>query len=216
MPSAIVVADHPANRSWLACTLENCGFSVDEEADAEAGVAAALQQSPDLVLLDLTMPWGLRGADACKQLRAGTRLDATAVIMLAAHGSWPDVQLAIAAGADDCVVKPFSPSDLSRRAQAVVSRRRAGRLSQFPDMSEELGWRSSSQCWVKSHRGLIEKDRVGGADQRQGQVDPAALAAWERLDPCAAFVVQIDERDHVRDRNGRRRLHPGRLRDVAR
>jgi DNA-binding response OmpR family regulator len=121
LPSVLVVDDDPDIRSVIAFKLERAGFTVFEEVDGEAGLAAAAQEHPDLVLLDWMMP-RLSGVEVCRALRDDASLDGTAVIMLTAKAQEPDVQRAFAAGADDYIVKPFSPRELVSRVQAVLAR----------------------------------------------------------------------------------------------
>jgi DNA-binding response OmpR family regulator len=121
MPTVLVVEDDPDIRSVIAFKLRNAGFTVSQAADGEAGLAAAVQQCPDVVLLDWMMPH-LSGVEVCRAMRENTTLDATRVIMLTAKSQEPDVQRGFAAGADDYIVKPFSPRELVSRVQAVLAR----------------------------------------------------------------------------------------------
>jgi two-component system phosphate regulon response regulator PhoB len=124
MPAVLVVEDDDLVRSVVAFKLRRAGFSVDEEADGEAGLAAAVESRPDVVLVDWMMP-RLSGVEVCAALREDPRLRSTAVIMLTAKAQEPDIERAFAAGADDYIVKPFSARELVGRVQAVMSRVRA-------------------------------------------------------------------------------------------
>ena len=124
MPAVLVVEDDDLVRSVVAFKLRRAGLSVDEEADGEAGLAAAVESRPDVVLVDWMMP-RLSGVEVCAALREDPRLRATAVIMLTAKAQEPDIERAFAAGADDYIVKPFSARELVGRVQAVMSRVRA-------------------------------------------------------------------------------------------
>jgi two-component system phosphate regulon response regulator PhoB len=121
MPTVLVVDDDPDVRSVIAFKLQRAGFTVYEEADGEAGLAAAAQERPDVVLLDWMMP-RMSGVEVCRAMRDNATLDATRVIMLTAKSQEPEVQRGFAAGADDYIVKPFSPSELVSRVQAVLAR----------------------------------------------------------------------------------------------
>jgi DNA-binding response OmpR family regulator len=121
MPTVLVVDDDPDVRSVIAFKLQHAGFTVYEEADGEAGLAAAAQERPDVVLLDWMMP-RMSGVEVCRAMRDNATLDATRVIMLTAKSQEPEVQRGFAAGADDYIVKPFSPSELVSRVQAVLAR----------------------------------------------------------------------------------------------
>ncbi len=121
MPSVLVVDDDPDIPSVIAFKLERAGYTVYEEADGEAGLAAATEERPDLVLLDWMMP-RLTGVEVCRAIRDDASLDRTPVIMLTAKAQEPDVQRAFAAGADDYIVKPFSPRELISRVALVLAR----------------------------------------------------------------------------------------------
>ena len=121
MPSVLVVDDDPDIRSVIAFKLERAGCTVYEEADGEAGLAAATEERPDLVLLDWMMP-RLTGVEVCRAIRDDASLDRTPVIVLTAKAQEPDVQRAFAAGADDYIVKPFSPRELISRVALALAR----------------------------------------------------------------------------------------------
>jgi two-component system phosphate regulon response regulator PhoB len=121
MPTVLVVDDDPDVRSVIAFKLQRAGFTVYEEADGEAGLAAAAQERPDVVLLDWMMP-RMSGVEVCRAMRDNATLDDTRVIMLTAKSQEPEVQRGFGAGADDYIVKPFSPSELVSRVQAVLTR----------------------------------------------------------------------------------------------
>jgi DNA-binding response OmpR family regulator len=92
--------------------------------DGAAAVEACQQALPDLVVLDLMMP-GMGGLDACRALRADTALTRVPVILLTARAQESDIEQGFDAGADDYVVKPFSPRELASRVSAMLSRSRA-------------------------------------------------------------------------------------------
>ncbi|MHB1710368.1 MAG: response regulator transcription factor [Acidimicrobiales bacterium] len=122
MPIALVVDDASDIRLVVAFALEKAGFEVYQESDGEAGLTTAAEVRPDVVLLDWMMP-RMSGVEVCRALRANADFDASAVIMLTANAKESDVQQGFAAGADDYIVKPFSPRELVDRVQEVLSRR---------------------------------------------------------------------------------------------
>jgi DNA-binding response OmpR family regulator len=127
MPSALVVDDDPDIRGVVEYMLEQVGFEVEVEADGEAGFVRARDMRPNVVLLDWMMP-GMTGVEVCMALRTHVELDATAVILLTAKAQESDVQLGFAAGADEYIVKPFSPRQMVAQVQAVLERPRVERL----------------------------------------------------------------------------------------
>ncbi len=122
--TTIVVADDDADvRDLVQFKLEQVGMEVVSVGDGAAAFEACLQHGPDLVLLDVMMP-GMSGLDVCRSLRHSTELAAVPVIMLTARAQESDIAQGFEAGADDYVVKPFSPRELSSRVHAVLARSR--------------------------------------------------------------------------------------------
>ncbi len=120
-PRVLVVDDDATVAEVVARYLAREGFSVDSAGDGPTGLARALSDPPDLVVLDLMLP-GLDGLEVCRRLRA---LAPVPVIMLTARGSESDRVIGLELGADDYVAKPFSAKELVARVRAVL--RRAGR-----------------------------------------------------------------------------------------
>ncbi len=121
----IVVADDDADiRDLVAFKLVQSGHEVVAVSDGTAALEACRANRPDLVVLDLTMP-GMSGLDACRALRLDPDLEAVPVILLTARAQESDIEQGFSAGADDYVVKPFSPRELASRVAALLQRRRA-------------------------------------------------------------------------------------------
>lgn len=115
----LVVEDDPAILTGLQDVLVFNGYSTDGAADGGQGLAAALDQAYDLILLDVMLPT-LDGFSICRQVRA--KKPAQAIIMITAKGSEDDVVTGFKAGADDYVPKPFSLRELIVRVEAVLRR----------------------------------------------------------------------------------------------
>jgi DNA-binding response OmpR family regulator len=116
----LVVDDETALAGVVAGYLGREGFAVDLAHDGPAAVAAARANPPDLVVLDIMLP-GFDGIEVCRQLRTFT--DAY-VIMLTARDEEVDKIVGLAVGADDYLVKPFSPRELVARIRAMLRRPR--------------------------------------------------------------------------------------------
>jgi DNA-binding response OmpR family regulator len=114
----LVVDDEPKIVEVVGDYLRGAGFSVATAADGEAAVASARARPPDLVVLDLGLP-GLDGLDVARELRRASRVP---IIMLTARGEETDRVLGLELGADDYLVKPFSPRELLARVRAVLRR----------------------------------------------------------------------------------------------
>lgn len=116
--TVLVVEDDENTASLIAVYLEREGFVPLTAGDGERALALAAQHRPVLVILDLMIP-KLDGWEVCRRLR---RDSAVPVIMLTARGDEIDRVAGLTLGADDYVVKPFSPRELMARVKAVLRR----------------------------------------------------------------------------------------------
>jgi len=114
-PSVLVVEDDPSLATQLVRGLARGGYRVDHVTTGQEALAAG---GPDVVLLDLGLP-DLDGVTVCRQLRARS---AAAIIVVTARGEEPERVLALDAGADDYLVKPFGLAELLARIRAVLRR----------------------------------------------------------------------------------------------
>ena len=121
MARILIIDDEPGMRDLAAFKLTRQGHEVHTESDGEAGLAAARQLHPDLILLDWMMP-RLTGIEVCLALRAESEFEGTPIILLTARAQENDLQRGFAAGANDYVVKPFSPRELVTRVAATLAR----------------------------------------------------------------------------------------------
>ena len=119
MPRILIVDDEPEMVRGLEDNLRFEGYQTLSATDGRRGLALALSEAPDLVLLDIMMP-GMSGWDVCRELRA-KGLDIP-VIMLTARGEEADRVQGLELGADDYVTKPFSPKALLARVKALLRR----------------------------------------------------------------------------------------------
>jgi DNA-binding response OmpR family regulator len=116
----LLVEDDLALSDVLAFTLRRAGFDIVTAYDGLAGVRAWEQESPDLVVLDLNLP-RLDGLAVCRRIRSQSE---TPIIMLTVRDEDEEVVRGLEMGADDYIIKPFSPNQLVARVRAVL--RRAG------------------------------------------------------------------------------------------
>jgi two-component system alkaline phosphatase synthesis response regulator PhoP len=116
----LVVEDDLAILTGLSMNLKFEGYEVLQAQDGRAGLAKALDEAPDLVVLDIMLP-ELNGYEVLKELRRRGR--DTPVVVLSAKGLEPDKILGLNLGADDYVVKPFGLQELLARIKAVLRRR---------------------------------------------------------------------------------------------
>ena len=119
-PRVLLVDDEPPIAELVRGYLEREGMEVHWRADGPAGLAAARDLAPDVVVLDVMLP-GMDGFEVCRRLR--TFSDAY-VLMLTARTDEMDRVVGLSVGADDYVVKPFSPRELVARIKALLRRPR--------------------------------------------------------------------------------------------
>jgi len=165
-PLVLVVDDSDTVTDVLGRYLSRAGLRVETASDGQMALASAAATRPDLVLLDLMLP-GLDGLEVCRRLRLGGPVP---VIMLTALGSEQDRVLGLELGADDYIVKPFSPREVVLRVQSVLRRCREGPGAQQSTLRD----------------GGLELDL--GA--REAALDGATLALTLREFDLLAFLLQ--------------------------
>jgi DNA-binding response OmpR family regulator len=115
---ALVVDDDRVLADLVAFTLRQEGFQVKLAYDGQSALQSWREYEPDLIVLDVNLP-GLSGFEVCRRIRAEAE---TPIIMLTVRGEESDLIHGLGIGADDYVLKPFSPRQLVARAQAVLRR----------------------------------------------------------------------------------------------
>jgi len=118
--SVLVVDDEPTIAEVVARYLDRAGYRTCIASDGVQALEMAQAQRPDLVVLDLMLP-GLDGLEVMRRIRDSER-DRVAVILLTARGEESERVIGLRLGADDYVVKPFSPVELVARVDAVLRR----------------------------------------------------------------------------------------------
>jgi two-component system, OmpR family, response regulator len=146
--SILIADDDPHIREVLAFALDKAGLSARAVEDGEAALAAVANQPPDLIILDINMP-KMDGLEVCRRLRADSDIP---ILFLSSRDDEIDRVLGIELGADDYVVKPFSPREVVARVTAIL-RRSASKAVPAPLSGKPLehgalrldlgGWRAS-------------------------------------------------------------------------
>src|SRR3954465_15915561 len=113
-----VIEDEPTIAASIAARLTSEGFEVETAGDGLEGVDLCRSFRPDLVVLDLMLP-GLDGLGVCREIQRDRRVP---VLMLTARDSETDLEIGLAVGGDDYMVKPFSPRELVARVKALLRR----------------------------------------------------------------------------------------------
>jgi DNA-binding response OmpR family regulator len=114
----LVVEDEPTLAEAVAVRLRGEGFAVHVRGDGPAGVAAATELRPDLVVLDVMLP-GYDGLEVCRRIQAERPVP---VLMLTARDDETDMLIGLGVGADDYMTKPFSMRELVARTKALLRR----------------------------------------------------------------------------------------------
>ena len=109
MSRILVIEDQSDIRRLIRWALEEEAYELQEASTGALGLAAAQANRPDLVLLDWMMPGGMDGLDVCRAFRADPTLAAVKIVMLTARATPADQRAGQESGADDYLVKPFSP-----------------------------------------------------------------------------------------------------------
>lgn len=140
MSHILIIEDDPSLVELLRYNLENEGFEVSIARDGEEGLESVATQVPDLVVLDWMLP-NVSGIEVCRQLRQKSETRTMPVIMLTAKGEESDRVRGLETGADDYIVKPFSPAELTARIKAVLRRahpEQAGDTLAYADIEMDL------------------------------------------------------------------------------
>ncbi|MFZ5644272.1 MAG: response regulator transcription factor [Bacillota bacterium] len=114
----LIVDDEAKIRELLRAYLEKEGYAVDEAENGFEALGKFSETEYDLIVMDLMMP-GMDGLDLCREIRKRSEIP---VIMLTARGDEIDRVLGLELGADDYIVKPFSPRELTARVKAIIRR----------------------------------------------------------------------------------------------
>lgn len=161
MNRILVVEDHAPLRGQIVALLQGAGWAVEEASDGRLGLQLALEQPPDVLLLDLGLP-GLDGLTLCRRLREQADRHVS-VLMLTARDALDDKRQGFGAGADDYLLKPFAGEELLWRCQALARR---GELGRSPVLQ----------------RGPLRIDRrAGQISNAEGQVLPLPRQAYRLL-----------------------------------
>lgn len=182
MARILIIDDEASTRDLARTYLEREGFEVIEAVEGNAGLEAARQQSPDVVILDLMLP-GLDGVELCRRLRGNSNVY---IMMLTARSDELDRVVGLSVGADDYVTKPFSPRELVARVKAMLRRPHGGEaqangpiLLQFSTLSVDVPRRE-----VKRHGKHIDLTRTEFDVLRTLAERPGMVFSRDRLIQC--------------------------------
>jgi two-component system, OmpR family, response regulator len=179
----LIVDDDPHIREVLKFAFAKSGVETAEAGDGEEALALIGRDPPDLVVLDINMP-RMDGLEVCRRLRASGELP---ILFLSSRDDELDRVLGIELGADDYVVKPFSPREMVARAQAIL-RRSARETATSTSPAQPLG------------RGGLSLDIDGWAAQWQGAEVALTVTEFTLLRTLASAPTRFFSRDELIDR----------------
>jgi two-component system alkaline phosphatase synthesis response regulator PhoP len=205
MRTILVVEDEPQIAGLVRDYLEHAGFAVLTAGDGAGGLALARARRPDAIILDLGLP-KVDGLDVIRTLR---RDSAVPVVVLTARGDETDRILGLELGADDYVVKPFSPKELVARVRAVLRRAEATPITSERLVAGDLELDLARHRVTAGGRAVdltaTEFELVATLAREPGRV----FTRSQLLDAVHGFSLDTYERaidGHVR--NLRRKLEP--------
>lgn len=184
-PSVLVVEDETALLTLLRYNLEKEGFAVSSAHDGEEALLQLKEAKPDAVLLDWMLP-RVSGIEVCRQIRRTPAWKDLPVIILTARGEEGDRVRGLDSGADDYVVKPFSPNELVARLRAVIRRSRPGAAEEvlrFSDISLDLSAHRVTRAGKPVHLGPTEFRLLRFLMEKPGRVfsrEQLLDAVWGR------------------------------------
>ena len=180
--SILIVDDDPHIRELLDFALTKAGYATRQAEDGVAALAAVEEQAPDLVVLDINMP-RLDGLEVCRRLRAQGN---TPILFLSSRDDEIDRVLGIELGADDYVVKPFSPREVTARISAILRRSQAAATP-------------AAATSLISH-GRLTLDTDGWTARWAGQEAALTVTEFGILKALAAAPTRVFTRDAIIDR----------------
>jgi two-component system, OmpR family, response regulator ResD len=176
--SILVVDDEPTITDVVSRYLERAGYSTRIAGDGADALRIAGESRPDLVVLDLMMP-GMDGLEVMRRLREHERVS---VILLTAKGEHTDRIIGLRQGADDYVVKPFSPAELVARVDAVLRR-----VDSSPQLEEPIAFEG------------FELDPVARRVTVRGEEAQLTVREYDLLLHFVRHPGQVFSRDQVMD-----------------
>jgi two-component system, OmpR family, response regulator ResD len=176
--SILVVDDEPTITDVVSRYLERAGYSTRVAGDGADALRIAGESLPDLVVLDLMLP-GMDGLEVMRRLREHERVS---VILLTAKGEHTDRIIGLRLGADDYVVKPFSPAELVARVDAVLRR-----VDNSPQLEEPIAFDD------------LELDPVARRVTVRGQEAQLTVREYDLLMHFVRHPGQVFSRDQLMD-----------------
>jgi len=214
-PLVLIVEDEAALVTMLRYNLEREGFAVCAASDGEEALVQIAERKPDVVLLDWMLPL-VSGIEVCRQIRRAPASRTLPIVMLTARGEEGDRIRGLNSGADDYVVKPFSPAELIARLRAVIRRAQptsAEEVLRFADLALDLVAHRVSRGGRPIHLGPTEFRLLRFLMQHPGRV----FSREQLLDQVWGHDVYVEARTvDVHIRRLRKAINVGSALDLVR
>ena len=214
-PLVLIVEDEAALVTMLRYNLEKEGFDVCMAADGEEALIQIAERKPDVVLLDWMLPL-VSGIEVCRQIRRAPASRTLPIIMLTARGEEGDRVRGLNSGADDYIVKPFSPAELIARLRAVMRRAQpasAEEVLRFADVAVDLVAHRVTRDGRPIHLGPTEFRLLRFLMQHPGRV----FSREQLLDQVWGHDVYVEARTvDVHIRRLRKAINIGGATDLVR
>ena len=167
-PLILIVEDEPPLVEVIKYNFESAGFRTTVASDGNEALFQAEELLPELIILDWMLP-GRSGIEVCRELRKRKNTKATPIIMLTARSEEIDKVKGLENGADDYVVKPFSPKELIARSKALLRRTKPGFVENklyYADLEMDLEARRVFRNGNAIHLGPTEYHENSGLISR--------------------------------------------------
>ena len=214
-PRVLIVEDEAALVTMLRYNLEREGFAVCAASDGEEALMQIAERKPDVVLLDWMLPL-VSGIEVCRQIRRAPASRTLPIVMLTARGEEGDRIRGLNSGADDYVVKPFSPAELIARLRAVMRRAQPTSVEEvlrFADLAVDLVAHRVSRGGRPIHLGPTEFRLLRFLMQHPGRV----FSREQLLDQVWGHDVYVEARTvDVHIRRLRKAINVGGALDLVR
>jgi two-component system phosphate regulon response regulator PhoB len=214
-PLVLIVEDEAALVTMLRYNLEREGFAVCAASDGEEALVQIAERKPDVVLLDWMLPL-VSGIEVCRQIRRAPASRSLPIVMLTARGEEGDRVRGLNSGADDYVVKPFSPAELIARLRAVMRRAQptsAEEVLRFADLAVDLVAHRVTRDGRPIHLGPTEFRLLRFLMQHPGRV----FSREQLLDQVWGHDVYVEARTvDVHIRRLRKAINVGGVTDLVR
>ena len=214
-PLILIVEDEPAQVEVLRYNLEKKGFRISVAPAGEEALTLVEEEEPDLIILDWMLP-DISGIEICRRLKAQQLTKLTPVIMLTARGEEEDRVRGLENGADDYMVKPYSPNEMIARVQAILRRSHpeiAAEVLEYSDIHMDLARHRVSRNDQAIHLGPTEFRLLRVLMERPGRV----FSREQLLDRAWGRDVYVESRTvDVHIRRLRKALNIKGLKDIVR